>query len=77
MHRDRACGQDLVAVDHPAACVGEQRPVGVAVVRHARVGAELDDLGADDLRMERAAADVDVRRRRAGVDRVDRCAESS
>ena len=50
--------------------VGEQRPVGVAVVRHAGVGAQPDDLGGDDVRVERAAPDVDVVAVGAVEDRV-------
>ena len=60
VHRDRTRRQHLVAVDHVAPRIGEQRPVGVAVERHARVGAQPDDLGGDHVRMERAAPDVDV-----------------
>ena len=60
VHRGRARRQDLVAVDHVAGGVGEQRAVGVAVVRDTGVGAEAHDLGGDDLGVQRAAPVVDV-----------------
>ena len=70
VHRDRARRQHLIAVDHVAARVREQRPVGVAVVRHTRVRPHANDLGGDDLRMQRTAPDVDVVAVRPIEDRV-------
>ena len=49
LQRDRAGREHLVAVDTMALGIGEQRPVGVAVVGDAGVGAEADDLGRHDL----------------------------
>ena len=71
-HRDRARREDLVAVDHVADGIGEQRPVGVAVEREARLRAAADHLGGDDLGVQRAAAVVDVRAVGLGVDRRSR-----
>ena len=61
--------QHLIAVDHVALGVGEERAIGVAVVRDARVGAQPHDLGRHDLGVQRAAAVVDVRPVRRRVDR--------
>ena len=66
---DGTCRQHLVAVDHVALGVGEERAIGVAVVRDARVGAQPHDLGGHDLGVQRAAAFVDVRSVRRRVDR--------
>ena len=54
-HRD-----DLVAVDHGAACVHGEHPVAVAVECHAEVEPVADDDLLQRPQVGRAAADVDV-----------------
>ena len=49
LHRDRARGEDLVAVDRGTLVIDEQCTVRVAVVRHPGVGAERHDGGARHL----------------------------
>ena len=50
---DRARRQHLVAVDDRSLGVGEQGAIGIAVVAHAGVGAEAEDLCRHDLRVQR------------------------
>jgi hypothetical protein len=52
--------QDVVAVEHPTAGPDQNRAVGVAVERHARLATPRHHLLGETLGMERAAAVVDV-----------------
>ncbi len=77
LHLHGARGEDLVAVDDVSVRVGEQRPVGIAVVRDAGVRAFNPDRFGDDFRMKGSARDVDVRTVGLGEDRVDLRAEAT
>ena len=67
--------EQLVAVDHMAALVDQDDPVGVAVERDADVGAHLAHLAAQRLRRGGAAFLVDVEAVRLDPDRNDVGAE--
>ena len=49
----------FIAIAH-AIVIDEQGAVGIAVVGHAGIGPQLDDLGAGHLRVKGPAIDVDV-----------------
>ena len=67
LHGDGARRHDLIAVDHLASSVGEERAVGVTVQRHAGVGTPARRLGRDDLRVQGPASGVDVPPVRVGT----------
>ena len=71
VHRQRARSQHLIAIDHGALGVGEQRTVRVAVMGDPRIGAAFGHLRGDDVGMQGSASDVDVAAVRLGVDRDD------
>ncbi len=70
-HPEGEDGQDLVAVDLVAVAVHRQAAVRVAVVRHAEVGAVLDDRGAQAGEVRGAAGVVDVEAVGVGADGDD------
>ena len=67
--------QDGVAVDDFAMLIGKQHTVGIAIERDADGGSVPEDLGGDNLGVERAAAEIDVAAIGAGVGDDDLAAE--